>query len=414
MNTATQMQHGPADLLRMMGSPDVAMNLYTKARTQGMSLSALLEGEDPSDRYKGEAEEGLDAFSRLLKAANIRVNGDRRAGYQPSRWEEFMEHPQARALIPEWADRVCERVSYPLAYAQRELLTSQDEPLNTALRPYQVAGAPRMDQIAASIPLETVISRQTTIDGQDYKAIYMVEPAASKVRLVRVAEGAEIPRVRLVQSERSITLYKYARALEYTYEQIRRRTIDTVAFWLSRLQVQQEVDKLAAVLDVMINGDGNSGTQATNYNLTTLDSTTTAGNLTLRAWLSFKAKFNNPYMLTTILTQEPGYLALALLNSNSANIPLQVIAGPLGFGGLRPINNQFGDTVGYGITTDAPANVLVAFDGRFAIEQVMERGSQIQETERFVMRQTQAITRSENEGYFKWDLNAVKTLTLNA
>ena len=41
----------------------------------GQSFTGLLEKEDPSERYKGTALEGLDAYQRQLKRFDIKVKG---------------------------------------------------------------------------------------------------------------------------------------------------------------------------------------------------------------------------------------------------------------------------------------------------------------------------------------------------
>ena len=41
----------------------------------GKSFSQVLEGEDPSERYRGTSLEGLDAFQRQLKRFDIKVKG---------------------------------------------------------------------------------------------------------------------------------------------------------------------------------------------------------------------------------------------------------------------------------------------------------------------------------------------------
>ena len=205
---------------------------------------------------------------------------------------------------------------------------------------------------------------------------------------MRVAEGAELPRAKLVGSEHTIRLYKYGRILEITYEAMRRMRIDMAALHVQRIAIQSQIDKLATIIDVLVNGDGNAGTAATSYNLTTLDSAAVAGTLTLKGYLAWKLKFINPYTLTTALAQDAMALQLMLLNTGSANIPLVTIQQPSGFGQFTPINPELGDNVRLGITADAPASKILGFDDRFAVERVTEIGANIQEVLRWSERQT--------------------------
>jgi hypothetical protein len=267
-------------------------------------------------------------------------------------------------------------------------------------------------QLAPAIPLSEVVAITTPIEGQDYRAFYLTDVAASE-RMVRLPEGTDLPTARLTGGDHTIRLHKYGRAIEVTYEELRRRRIDLVALHIARIAIQTEIDKLAAILAIMINGDGNSGTSATNYNLTALDSAATAGTLTLKGWLAFKLKFTNPYSLTHAIVQDAVLLQLQLLNTGTANIPLLFL--PSGtFGAFTPINPGLGDGVRVGHTTAAPTLTIVGFDGRLGIERVVELGSDISEVDRWVKRQTQVITLSEVEGYDVFDQFAVKTLNINA
>ena len=64
------------------------------------------------------------------------------------------------------------------------------------------------------------------------------------------------------------------------------------------MPIQTEKDKVAAVLDVAINGDGGASTAATNYNLSDAGRERQySATLTLKAWLNFKLQFENPYAL---------------------------------------------------------------------------------------------------------------------
>lgn len=394
-----------ADLLAQMGP-----NMYRAAFDRGMSLSAFLElYEDPSDGYK----DGLDAFGRVLKAADLRTVSRPDLGVYASEYDDFMKDEHRRALVPEWIARNWRRAQNGRPFSTRAMLLSGDGVLGGFERPYVDAMDGRWDtQIAPAIPLASLIAVTTPIDSDSYRAFYLTNTTANN-RMVRVSEGAEIPRVTLTGGDQTINLYKYGRALEASYEQLRRQRVDKIALFIQRMAIQAETDKVATVIDVAVNGDGNSNA-ATNYNLTTLDTDATAGTITLKGWLAFKMKFANPYMMTAVLAQQAGALQLLTLSVGNANTPLVVIAGASGFGGFRQINAGLNDQVGLGWTSDSPANYLVGMDTRFAIERVVEIGANISEIERFVTRQTQVLTMTEVEGYAVLDENATKTMAINA
>jgi hypothetical protein len=398
---ATDQRPGPADVFRSLGS----YKIYDEARERHMTLSALLERDHPQSNYN----DGLDAFARVFAQANIVTRSDPQGGYMADEMDAFDRDENTRALFPEWGWRQWRKASSQA----REVILSSSGAVGSLERPYADAGAPRRTQLAPAIPLDEVVAFTTTIDADNYRAFYLTHDAA-QARLVRVAEGAELPRASIVGAERSNVLPKYGRLLEVTYEQVRRRRIDKVAFWIQSLSVQTEIDKVAHTLEVAVNGDGNSGTAATNHNLLTLDPAAQSGTVSLTGWLNFKLQFTNPYALTHVFARSAEALQLYLLNVGSANVPLVTIQAASNLGGLVPINRELGDNVRIGITSDAPANVIVGMDARFAIEQVIEAGSIINDQQQWIHRQVNALSFSENMTFVTADNRAVRTLTLNA
>jgi hypothetical protein len=392
------------ELLARMGP-----ELYRQAYEAGMNLSAWLEEQDPSQDHR----DGLDAFERVLMAANIRTRSIVEAGIYAHRMDAFFQSAQTRALLPEFLARVWRRAAYGRG-GHRAIYLSDDNALGGLNRPWSDAAMGRWDeQIAPAIPVSELVAATTPIDGDAYRAFYLTSSAANS-RMVRVGEGAEIPRAKLTAGDQTVRLFKYGRGLEITYEQLRRMRIDVVALHLARMAVQAEVDKVATILDVIVNGDGNANTAAEVFNLTTLDAAATAGTLSLAGWLAFKMQFANPYMATTALAREGIALAMLLLNTGSANVPLLMLEGGRGFGSFRQINPNLADGVALGWTADAPASQIVAFDRRFAIERVVETGATIEEVTRFVERQTELLVMTETEGYAVMDREAAKILNIAA
>lgn len=401
--SVTGMRANPRDLLRSLGN----LNIQRSATQAGMGLSAYLESVDPSSSYNEQERDGLDAFGRLMREAGIITNSDFSRGYYADRFEKFTEGTKdfdrscTRALAVEWAVRTWRRVS-----EQRSLLTSDTELLGGVMRPYVDNAQVRAKQIQPAIPLSELVAMRTSIEGDAYRLFFMDADVPADQRFVRVSEGAEIPKVTIKGGDHMVRLFKYGRAIEMTYELLRRQRIDKVAFWIARMAVQAEVDKVASAIDVLINGDGNTGTAATNYNQGTLDTGIVP---TLRAYLAFKLKFTNPYVMTTLITREATALSIMLFNLGSANVPLVQAQAALGIGGLTPINPELRDGVRYGITDATAANVVLGFDNRFALEQVTEVGANLQETERYILRQTEVLALSEVEGFAVLDQFATKT-----
>jgi len=266
--------------------------------------------------------------------------------------------------------------------------------------------------VSPAIPLSELVAITTPINAAEYRAYYLTNDE-TQTSMVRVAEGAEVPRVKLTGGTHTIDLLKYGRALEASYELLRRQRVDRLALTIRLMAVQAEVDKVASILDVMVNGDGNNNAPTT-HNLTTLDTAATAGTLTLKAWLAFKMQFANPYMMTGALARTDVALQMMLLNTGSANVPLVNVQTPGGLGAFTAINPSLRDSVALGWTSAAPALKIVGFDRRFAVERVVDVGATITEIEQFITRQVQVLVVTEAEGYAIIEKNAINILNVNA
>lgn len=396
------------EIAKRLTTPDRALELHREALQNGMPLSRYLEVIDPTPQG-----ERLDSFGRQLRAANIKTRSFPEQGIWADNGGAFCDTATGRALYPEFFARQWRSVMYATPQQRaNSLFLSSDSIVGSQEKPFVEAGPFWNNQFAPAIPLSEVVGSTQAIRGEDYRSLYMTYDAAA-MRLYRVGESAEIPIALLATSGRSIRLKKYGRGLRVTYEQMRRTPIDKIAWWVRWQALQAEVDKVVAALDVIINGDGNANTSATSYNLMTLDTEAILGSLSLAAWLAFRMKWSTPYQMTTALGKTDTILQLILLNSGSANVPLAGL-NMAGIGNTLVPINQTADGIRYGWTDDAPASKIVAFDKRFALEEITEIGSEITETERFITNQTEVMVMTENSAFAVVDPAASKILNLAA
>lgn len=385
----------------------VASDMETQGVTDSPTMSRALEYASPTQQ-----SDGLDAFERLLQHAGLRTRTNFRAGYYASQTADFLKTRGGRALLHEFALRTWRAVAFANPQERAMLLSSDGTP-GSWQRPYFDGPARWEQQVKPAIPLAELVAMTTPIDGALYRSMFL-EYDATQLRLFRVGQGAELPVATVQTRDHTITLRKYGRRLRASYEQLRQiGRIDKFAWMIMQMALQNEADKVAAGLNIIVSGDGNTDTAAATHNLTTLDSAAVAGTLTLKGWLAFKMKFTNPYLITTALMTEAVALQLSLLNTGSANVPLSN-ANLANIGtGLTPIN-QTSDNVRFGWTSDAPALKIVGFDKRFALEQLVEVGSSIVETDRFIGNQTEELAISEVQGFAVLDPSAALILDVNA
>jgi hypothetical protein len=361
---------------------ELIRRVFNRAKDNKITVSEMLEIIDPSDYYAGTPEGELDAFDRQLMVAGIRVKSDPAKGIFADKVERFetSNNPGSVVLYPEFINRQL-----------------------------------RANLIAPDI-LSTLVNVTTTITGRDYRTIYLDNSDPKTRRMYRVAEGAEIPKTKLVTSERGITLYKYGRGIEGSYEAIRRTQIDKFAIFAQQVGMQSRLDRASAALNVLVNGDGNSNS-ATNYNQSSLDTGSTP---TYNAFLAFAMNFY-PYKLRILLGNAASlikflamakpsvdpFTVLALLEQR--NTPSTMVDLPQNFfGGLSLLMHpDIPDGLFIGIGTDPNGNGV-------ALEEVVEAGSTIVEPERLVSSQREALYMSEIVGYAKILDGSVKTWTWNA
>lgn len=405
---------GPADTARSFG-----VEHYRSAYEKGVSVSQLLERQDPSSDYADSPEGRLDAFERVMHAAGLISNPIRSYGVQASTWEEATQTAPRRALLHEFCARIWRQTTSPSLMpptpTTRALLLSGDAAVNTLARPYTDDAAIRAPRLEPAIPIERLVARSRSIDGADYRTLYITDALGTDgYRMKRVTEGAEIPKTTLVTGEHTLRIHKHGRALLATYEQLRRLTIDRIAFIVARMALQAEVDKIGDAVDIIVSGDGNTNTAAVVEAQTVLDAGSAAGTLTLKAYLVWKSRFGPGYILDTVLAQEAATMQLLLLPVNTVNgIPMVLL--PQGsIGDLRPVTNLLAGGVAWGITSDAPALQLVGFDSRFTLERVTEVGGDVSEVERFITNQTQVLTLTDVEGFQTLDTDSARILNINA
>jgi hypothetical protein len=383
---------------------------YREAVDRGLSFSAYLEELDPSDGYN----DGLDAFQRQLAVADIRVRSDLANGVPAHRVERFWNSAKSGSenLFPEYVNRVYRAVTLAGFDDQQNRFYASSVPVSAVLNPAVLDQIVRQKQIAPAIPLSAIIAFTNTIDGAAYVSHYLTDDSDERT-MKRVSEGSEIPTAILTGSDHTIRLRKYGRKLRASYEAIRRSPIDRLALHLALLAVQAEADKVNTAIDVAINGDGNTNS-ASNSNLTTLDTTTTAGNLTLKAYLAWRMAWPNPYNCSVIVGQNAYILQALLMNTGSANTPFAQFQGSWGIGGFQPINPNLGATrIGW-LTNTGLSTKLLGIDARFGLEMVVEAGATLTETDRLISTQFNEIVMSESVAFAVLDANANKTLDTGA
>jgi hypothetical protein len=340
-------------------------DLYKQAHSQEMTLSMLLESLDPT-----QPGDKLDAFERLMKEAGILTKNIPERNVFSSKVEAFYRTNENKILFPEYVSRtlVQAMVQYPV--------------------------------------FQYLIAARTMIDSNVYKAAYLdLDDASNKkaTQMKRVTEAAELPVARLKLGSSAINIYKYGRAIEASYEALRRMTLEVFNIHLQEIGIQAADNKIAEILDVIKDGDGNSNA-ATQYETSDLDATATSA-LSREAFIRFLLQFY-PRVCNTVVSDEDGLIeVLEVLYPASASAGLmdQLLAKGLNVSVTLPQGLVSNVTLLYSphIEKISEKVTFYGLNRESAIEEIVEVGSTINETDKFIKNQTELLTVSENSGFRK-------------
>jgi hypothetical protein len=413
---------------------DFAMNrnVAIEAADQGLTLSAFLERLDPTTEYS-QHEQDMDAFERQLARLDIRTQSDPTTGMIAHPWErwynsdDLSDGNERVSLAAEWLNRMYKRNTVAgralgrMAYggkmnargAWADLAASArfpvDIPTNFTLFPPAVYDQLRFQEIQPSA-LQYLIARTRMIDSEAFVALYLQNDSAGAAtqlaaRLKRVEEFGEPNIWSFVTAENTTRVKKYANALRLSYEQMRRMSIDLVGWGVSYMAQLADRDKEDTAVDILVNGDGNSGSAATNTNGSTLDAAA-AGAMTLKMWLKWRYLWVRPYTCRVIIAPSADLVNQFLLSAGSANV------GPQNYlqnnqqnaMNVTPVRTVLEGVLAVDNST-VSANTLLGIDSAAALEMVLESNSNIVQMDQVIRNQYNEIIFSENVG---WDIAILK------
>ena len=328
-------------------------------REAGKSFTQVLEGLDPSERYKGTGLEGTDAFQRQLKRFDIRVKG---AYSDPV--EKFFRTMDSAVLFPEYIARAVK------------------------------AGMEESDIIPK------ITATTTTIDSMDYRSVYSV-PGEEDKKLARVAEGAAIPSTEVKTKANLVKLNKRGRMLVASYEAIRFQKLDLFAVTLRQIGRYIQTMHLKDAVDVILSGDGNDNA-ASVLTVGTSPMTGTSGTLTYDQLVEFWAQFA-PYEMNTLLC--PGDVMLKMLKLTELQNPLT----GLNFQGTGTLSTPLGAELLR--SSCVPEGKLIGLDRRYALE-LVRAGEVSVEYDKIIDRQLERAAITSISGFGKIMTDASKVLVI--
>jgi len=299
---------GSIDLSRAT-TINVNKDLYLEAESRGMTLTELLEAEEYDPSLSGSS---LDAFERQLLLAGVRLGGK-----APTTVEQFYQ--QAPALLPE--------------FMHREIKKGQ------AMRP----------------ELSRLVANSTSVAANKYTPFFIDTSDDSKFSMRPIGEGAEIPQLMVTEQKHAVNVAEYGLALKTSYKALRYRTTSQfrVLLWYIGFKIQS--DKLAMLVDCLIDGDGND-------NAASVINSVSSGSLTYEDLINLWAGFS-PFEMNTIICH---------VNQMKTILGMDEFKDPLAgyrFQREGELFNPLGATL---VRCDAvPTDFVIGLDKRFAVEEII-------------------------------------------
>lgn len=212
------------------------------------------------------------------------------------------------------------------------------------------------------------------------------------IKKMRVAEGADLPLAKIKIGEKAISLWKYGRAIEVTYEAMRRMRIDLVSKHLSAIANDIAFQTLDEAVDVLQNGDGNDNAATklgTVASVATLDADTLVG-------LMMDYFMANHFAADTLVASPDIVKKLVGMTfdpSLSAGAATRLTFS------TPQLANQNLNILFSAVPKIGGKDVIMLSNRSNTLTRYEENGSNIQEAQSFARNQTRLMTISENSGY---------------
>lgn len=303
----------------------------------GRSFTAALEELDPSSAYSGTSLEKLDAFERQLKRFNIRVSGA-----DCDCVEKFFSSTETAVLFPEFVTR-CIRKGF-------------DETV-----------------------ISSVCAAKTISNSGQYLGCDLDDTAA----YTTTSQSTQLPAATVKESATAVTLAKYGRVINASYEAVRQQRLDVFGIMLRSIGVRLALNVAQKAVDVLVES-------AEQITATTLS----YGDLA-----SLYGEFDC-FDMTTVLASPANASLIAAMNQLS---DCKVDAnGKM----ILPFGSELIKT------SAAPAKKIIGLDKNFALEFITSTDL-VMETDKLIDRQLDQITVSITCGFRKITPDAVKVLVIS-
>jgi len=339
------------------------------------------------DTKKGDfAGAGLDGYEAALAYLQLPLRDDFSKGVLlEAAAETFQVFPGARAMFPVVMDDI-------------------------------VQWKYRQDEFELVAPL---VSQTRSISGTELISTVVDDKEADYTQYGVIAEGANIPVRSIRMTEKSVRIYKFGGGIRTTYEFNRRASLDIVTPYAARMEREVERAQVGRATAMLLNGDSVHGA-ATTVNAATIGAaigvTTTAGKMNWEVflkWLIDRAKAGTPVdTVTGNYDLHFEWMRMFATPTAAAGMSQGELLQRAGVQAAIQ-NPRFSFNVNFAVSTAMPGATLLGFSKNDTLEELVENGSDISESETAIKNQTVTYVKTRNAGYRLVYGDTRATLVLN-
>ena len=353
------------------------MNLVACAKDYNLTLADYLRFAidlNASEAGKKYAEADLDGFEASLAYLGLPIKEDfSKKITLAATSETFKTYPGTRAMFPEVVDNILRWGS------------NQDY----------------LENVAA------LVGNSRTISGTEMVSI-VADSDDDAEGTFQIAEGSDIPVRTIRTSEIAVKMYKHGSGYQMTYEFDRRASIDIMVPYVNRINRRLELSKVAFATAVLINGDGAKGHGAAPVvNQSAMCTKAKVANKPgqivfegLLAWLVERAGSGAHAPIDTVVGNYDMYLQWMLMFTPTLqNISQAEAMAKHGGPAVTAALPGLFVPIKFALSSSVPAGKLIGMTKGETLEELVEAGSQISESERAVKNQMITYVKTEVTGY---------------
>lgn len=247
------------------------------------------------------------------------------------------------------------------------------------------------------LSVEPLIAQSRTVTGTNQLVYFQLDEDGQDLGMNRIAEAAKIPVVDITYADVSVKFYKVGKGYRMSYEFDRRANIDILTPFVNRMLREFELQRVKHATNILVNGDNVAGAM-------TVDAETahggTNGVLDYKSFLKWiVSRMAASYPIDTLPMNYNSYAEfMSLFEPNTGTASnMEAVGGRMGVSiSGNPLEQLNLTPV---LAPEMPDSVIGGLIKSETLEELVEAGSEITESQRLIDSQQVEFFRTMNIGY---------------